>query len=89
MALSPAHKAQIVKEFQRVPNDSGSPEIQIALLSANITSLGEHFKTHKKDYHSRIGLMKMVNQRRRLLEYLKQTSKDRYQTLVSKLGLRH
>lgn len=89
MALNAVNKAQIVKDFQRFPNDTGSPEVQIALLSANIASLGEHFKTHKKDYHSRRGLMTMVNQRRRLLEYLKHINRERYQTVVAKLGLRH
>ena len=89
MALSATDKAQIVKDFQRFSNDTGSPEVQIALLSTNITRLSEHFKAHKKDYHSRRGLMKMVNQRRRLLDYLKHIDRERYQTVVAKLGLRH
>ncbi|MDY6994231.1 MAG: 30S ribosomal protein S15 [Pseudomonadota bacterium] len=89
MSLSNETIAQIVKQYQRSPNDTGSTEIQVALLTANIASLSEHFKMHKKDHHSRRGLINMVNKRRRLLDYLKRTHVSRYQTLIEKLGLRH
>jgi len=89
MSLSNDTIAQIVKQYQRSPNDTGSTEIQVALLTANIASLSEHFKMHKKDHHSRRGLINMVNKRRRLLDYLKRTQVSRYQTLIEKLGLRH
>ncbi len=87
--LSATSKAQIVQEHQRSDNDTGSTEVQVALLTANIISLVEHFKAHKKDNHSRRGLIKMVNQRRKLLDYLKRESIDRYKNLITKLGLRH
>ncbi len=87
--LNAASKAQIVQEHQRSDNDSGSTEVQVALLTANIASLVGHFKAHKKDNHSRRGLIKMVNQRRKLLDYLKRESSDRYRDLITKLGLRH
>jgi small subunit ribosomal protein S15 len=89
MALTMADKAKIIKDFQRVPNDTGSTEIQVALLTANITQLADHFKVHKKDNHSRRGLLKMVNQRRRLLDYLKRSEFERYRTLIERLKLRH
>lgn len=89
MSLRTEAIAQLVKDFQRSPNDTGSPEVQVALLSANIVGLSEHFKVHKKDDHSRQGLIKMVNQRRKLLDYLKRKDIDRYSQLISKLGLRH
>ena len=79
---------KIISEFGRVPNDTGSPEVQVALLSARIDHLSEHFKTHKQDHHSRRGLLMMVNQRRSLLGYLKKKDATRYQTLIEKLGLR-
>ena len=79
---------KIIEEFKRVPNDTGSPEVQVALLSARIDHLSEHFKTHKQDHHSRRGLLMMVNQRRSLLGYLKKKDLTRYQTLIEKLGLR-
>ena len=79
---------KIISEFGRVPNDTGSPEVQVALLSARIDHLSEHFKTHKQDHHSRRGLLMMVNQRRSLLGYLKKKDVARYQTLIEKLGLR-
>jgi small subunit ribosomal protein S15 len=79
---------KIISEFGRVPNDTGSPEVQVALLSARIDHLSEHFKTHKQDHHSRRGLLMMVNQRRSLLGYLKKKDAARYQTLIEKLGLR-
>ena len=80
--------SKIIAEFGRVPNDTGSPEVQVALLSARIDHLSEHFKTHKQDHHSRRGLLMMVNQRRSLLGYLKKKDLARYQTLIEKLGLR-
>jgi small subunit ribosomal protein S15 len=79
---------KIIKEFGRVANDTGSPEVQVALLSARIDHLSDHFKTHKQDHHSRRGLLKMVNQRRSLLAYLKKKDATRYQTLIERLGLR-
>jgi small subunit ribosomal protein S15 len=80
--------SKIIQEFGRVANDTGSPEVQVALLSARIDHLSEHFKTHKQDHHSRRGLLMMVNQRRSLLGYLKKKDLARYQTLIEKLGLR-
>ena len=79
---------KIISEFGRVANDTGSPEVQVALLSARIDHLSEHFKMHKQDHHSRRGLLMMVNQRRSLLGYLKKKDAARYQTLIEKLGLR-
>lgn len=86
--LSAEQKAEIVREYQLDSSDKGSPEVQVALLSARITHLTEHFKTHKHDHHSRRGLIRMVNQRRKLLDYLKRKNQDRYQTLIQRLGLR-
>ena len=80
--------AKIIEEFKRVPNDTGSPEVQVALLSARIDQLTDHFKAHKQDHHSRRGLLKMVNQRRSLLGSLKKKDAARYQTLIERLGLR-
>ena len=88
MALTAERKAEIVKEFGTVENDTGSPEVQIALLTDNIVTLQSHFKDHKQDHHSRRGLIRMVNQRRKLLDYLKGKDFDRYQSLIKKLGLR-
>ena len=79
---------QIISQFARGANDTGSPEVQVALLSARIEQLTEHFKAHKQDHHSRRGLLKLVNQRRRLLDYLKRKDVDRYHALIAKLGLR-
>ncbi len=79
---------QIITEFKRGENDTGSPEVQVALLSARIEHLTEHFKAHKQDHHSRRGLLKMVNTRRRLLTYLKGKDVERYKTLIERLGLR-
>lgn len=87
--LTAAIKNEIVQEHQRSDNDTGSTEIQVALLTANIISLVEHFKIHKKDNHSRRGLIRMVNQRRKLLDYLRRESATRYKDLIVKLGLRH
>ena len=80
--------AQIITEYKRSANDTGSPEVQVALLSARIDQLTEHFKIHKQDHHSRRGLLKLVNQRRSLLSYLKNNDADRYKTLIERLGLR-
>ncbi len=88
MTLNAEQKQKIVEEFQRKPGDTGSPEVQVALLSARIDDLAEHFKTHKHDHHSRQGLLKMVNQRRKLLDYLKRKDIQRYRELISRLGLR-
>lgn len=80
--------AKIINEYKRGANDTGSPEVQVALLSARIESLTEHFKAHKQDNHSRRGLLKLVNQRRSLLAYLKAKDAERYQSLIARLGLR-
>src|SRR5690606_4254175 len=88
MALSPQQKSEIVSQYRRNPADTGSPEVQVALLTARITDLSEHFKTHTKDHHSRQGLLRLVNQRRKLLEYLRETDIDRYRDLIGRLGLR-
>jgi len=88
MALSPEEKANIVKDYQREDGDTGSPEVQVALLTANINSLQSHFGDHKKDHHSRRGLIRMVNQRRKLLDYLKSKNATRYAELIKQLGLR-
>ena len=86
--LSTEQKAETVKKFQRDPSDTGSPEVQVALLSANINALSGHFKTHNHDNHSRRGLISMVNNRRKLLDYLKAKDVARYRELISQLGLR-
>jgi small subunit ribosomal protein S15 len=88
MALSTERKSEIVGGFQRGANDTGSPEVQIALLSARINDLGQHFTAHKSDHSSRRGLLKLVTQRRKLLDHLKATDVSRYQDVVSRLGLR-
>ena len=88
MALLTEEKASIVSKFQKSDTDTGSPEVQIALLTENINKLQDHFKTHKKDHHSRTGLIRMVNQRRKLLDYLKSKNIERYGQLIKKLGLR-
>ena len=88
MATGSEQKAQIVKDYQRKQADTGSPEVQVALLSARITELTEHFKTHVKDHHSRRGLLMLVGQRRRLLDYLKAKNVDRYRTVIQSLGIR-
>lgn len=88
MSLDQQNKADIVKEYQRSGSDTGSPEVQVALLSARISDLSEHFKTHKQDHHSRQGLLRMVNRRRKLLEYLKNIDIERYRDLIGRLGLR-
>lgn len=88
MALNVEEKNAIVAEFARAEGDTGSPEVQVALLTANINKLQGHFEGHKKDHHSRRGLIRMVNQRRKLLDYLKGKDAPRYAELIKKLGLR-
>ena len=88
MSLSTNEKSQIVEKYRRSAHDTGSPEVQVALLSARISSLTKHFAEHKHDHHSRHGLLKMVNSRRKLLNYLKRKNQDRYQKLIASLGLR-
>lgn len=88
MALSAATKAEIIKDYQIEEGDTGSPEVQVALLTHNINTLQDHFKSHKQDHHSRRGLIRMVNQRRKLLDYLKRKNASRYAELISRLGLR-
>jgi len=88
MALAAERKAEVVKKFSRQPGDTGSPEVQIALLSERITYLTEHFKVHLKDHHSRRGLLMMVGQRRRLLDYLKSKNLGRYRSVIETLGIR-
>ena len=88
MPLTAQQKQEIISKFGKKSNDTGSPEVQVALLSARINELTGHFTTHKKDHHSRQGLLKMVNERRQMLDYLRKTDGDRYQSLIEKLGLR-
>ena len=88
MTMSATDKQSIIKEYGRGDNDTGSPEVQVALLTAKITYLTDHFKEHKKDHHSRQGLVRMVNSRRKLLDYLKSKDVERYRELISRLGLR-
>jgi small subunit ribosomal protein S15 len=88
MSVNAEQKSEIVKKYQRAEGDTGSPEVQVAILSARIQDLTGHFKEHKKDHHSRQGLLKMVNQRRKLLDYLKRKDSSRYASLISELGLR-
>lgn len=88
MSVTVEQRAEIVKTYQHNPNDTGSSEVQVALLTARINDLTEHFKTHKKDHHSRRGLLKMVSRRRKLLDYLKRTNADSYRSLIASLGLR-
>ena len=88
MSLNPGRKAEIIKSYATKTGDTGSPEVQIAILSERITTLTDHFKAHVKDNHSRRGLLKMVSQRRQLLDYLKRINEGRYKTLIDKLGIR-
>ena len=88
MALSQQQKAEVIKDYQMADGDTGSPEVQVALLTANITDLSEHFKVHKKDNHSRQGMLRIVNHRRKLLDYLKNKDLGRYRELIARLGLR-
>lgn len=82
------NKAEVVEKFQRTQGDTGSPEVQVALLTARINVLTDHFKSHKKDHHSRRGLLRMVSRRRKMLDYLKDRKPDSYRDLIEKLGLR-
>ena len=86
--LATEKKQEVIKQFERHEGDTGSPEVQIALLSQRITYLTEHFRTHKKDHHSRRGLLKIVGQRRRLLDYLKNKDVERYRAIIKSLGIR-
>lgn len=88
MALSVQEKSQIVNDYKQAEGDTGSPEVQVALLTANINKLQDHFKANAKDHHSRRGLIRMVNQRRKLLDYLKGKDATRYSALIARLGLR-
>ncbi|MCF8149571.1 MAG: 30S ribosomal protein S15 [Sulfuritalea sp.] len=88
MAISTTDKATIVTDYQRAQGDTGSPEVQVALLTARINDLTGHFKAHTKDHHSRRGLLKMVSQRRKMLDYLKRKNADSYRSLIERLGLR-
>ncbi|WP_440996939.1 30S ribosomal protein S15 [Arhodomonas sp. SL1] len=88
MSLTAEQKQEIVKDFARSDGDTGSPEVQVALLTARIQHLTQHFQSHKQDHHSRRGLLKLVSQRRKLLDYLKRKDRSRYQTVVQRLGLR-
>ncbi len=88
MALTSTNKAEVMKEYQQSATDTGSPEVQVALLTTRILDLTSHFEKHKHDHHSRRGLLKLVNQRRSMLDYLKDKDVSRYKTLIKKLGLR-
>jgi len=88
MSLSTGRKAELIKTYGTKTGDTGSPEVQVAILSERITTLTDHFKTHVKDNHSRRGLLKMVSQRRQLLDYLKRTDEARYKSIIDKLGIR-
>ncbi len=88
MSITPERKAALIKEYATKPEDTGSPEVQVAVLSERIVNLTEHFKTHKKDNHSRRGLLKLVSTRRRLLDYVKSKDEGRYRDLIGRLGIR-
>ncbi len=88
MSIATDRKQELIKEYATKPDDTGSPEIQVAILTERITNLTGHFKSHKNDNHSRRGLLKMVSQRRRLLDYVKSKNEGRYQTLIKRLGIR-
>ena len=88
MSLSTGRKAEVIKSYATKTGDTGSPEVQVAILSERITGLTEHFKTHVKDNHSRRGLLKLVSQRRQLLDYVRRSDEARYRTLIEKLGIR-
>ena len=88
MAITTAQKAELVTSYQRGTSDTGSPEVQVALLTARINDLTGHFKSHVKDHHSRRGLLRMVSRRRKLLDYLRRSDVDRYRTIIESLGLR-
>ncbi|MEO0729046.1 MAG: 30S ribosomal protein S15 [Pseudomonadota bacterium] len=88
MSIAAERKSELIKEYGSKDGDTGSPEVQIAILTERITNLTEHFKSHKKDNHSRRGLLKMVSQRRQLLDYVKGKDVERYQTVIKRLGIR-
>jgi small subunit ribosomal protein S15 len=88
MSITPDVKEQLIKDYATKANDTGSPEVQVAILTSRIATLTEHFKTHTKDNHSRRGLLKMVSQRRKLLDYVKKKDEARYQSLIGRLGIR-
>ncbi|HOV03018.1 MAG: 30S ribosomal protein S15 [Hyphomicrobiales bacterium] len=88
MSITAERKAELIKEYATKEGDTGSPEVQVAILTERITNLTEHFKSHAKDNHSRRGLLKLVSQRRSLLDYLKGVEESRYQTLIGRLGIR-
>jgi small subunit ribosomal protein S15 len=88
MSIDTKTKQDLIKKFARKDNDTGSPEVQVAILTTRITNLSEHFKTHKKDSHSRRGLLKLVSQRRKILDYVKSKDESRYKTLIEQLGIR-
>ena len=88
MSVTVSEKAKVIADYQRMKGDTGSPEVQVALLTARINGLNDHFKDHVKDHHSRRGLLRMVSRRRKLLDYLKSTQPQKYQELVERLGLR-
>jgi small subunit ribosomal protein S15 len=88
MSVTAGRKAEVIKDFAKKPGDTGSPEVQIAILSERINNLTEHFKTHTKDNHSRRGLLKLVSQRRQLLDYLRRHNEASYKTIIDKLGIR-
>jgi len=88
MSVTTGRKAEVIQQFAKKPGDTGSPEVQIAILSERINNLTEHFKTHVKDNHSRRGLLKLVSQRRQLLDYLRRSNEASYKTLIEKLGIR-
>lgn len=88
MAILKEEKVEVIQKFKKHESDTGSPEVQIALLSNRITQLTEHFKIHVKDHHSRRGLLKMVSQRRRLLDYVRAKDEERYRSIISRLGIR-
>lgn len=88
MSITAARKTELISDYATKTNDTGSPEVQVAILTERINNLTEHFRTHKKDLHSRQGLLKMVSRRRRLLDYLKRNDQERYATVIQRLGLR-
>ncbi len=88
MSIDTKTKQDLIKKFARKEKDTGSPEVQVAILTTRITNLSEHFKTHKKDNHSRRGLLKLVSQRRKILDYVKSKDESRYKTLIEQLGIR-
>ncbi len=88
MSITAERKLEVIKDYATKTNDTGSPEVQVAILTERIVNLTEHFKIHKKDNHSRRGLLKLVSQRRRLLDYVKTKDEERYQTLITRLGIR-